>query len=77
MDPSLGGQLLERLRFQKHDRRSPDDGGLVVVVQNADALGILPPHFSSEQIARDQFHFDFIAVLDEGLDLANAGQGGF
>jgi hypothetical protein len=65
---------LERLRFHKDDRTAPDHGGLVVVVQKTNALWILPTHFSSEQIACNQFEFYLIPLFNQVLDLANAGQ---
>jgi hypothetical protein len=65
---------LKRLRFHKDNRTAPDHGGLVVVVQKTNTLWILPTHFSSEQIACDQFEFYLIPIFDQVLDLANAGQ---
>ncbi len=41
------------LGFHEDDRSAPDDGGLVVVIQDANADWVLPAHFPGEKVACD------------------------
>ena len=60
--------------FEVNDRLSPDNHGLVILIYHTDTMVVLPAHFPSQQIARDELHLNFFFFTNHGLNLTNARQ---
>ncbi len=69
------GQIQLGFGLHKHDRLPPDNGFLVIMIQNADALQILPKYFAHQEVICDHFYFYLLFVFNQSLNLPNAGQG--
>jgi hypothetical protein len=65
-------RILRRFGLDEYDALPPDDRWLIIVIHDADTMGILPADFAVDQVAGGDFDFDFAAVFDQVLKLSDA-----
>ena len=66
--------MISGFGLEINKRLTPNEGRLIVLIDQTDAALVLPENLAHEQIVADQFQLNFLFLLDKILNLTHAGQ---